>query len=216
MKKLLVFDFDGTLVDTIDDITHSLNKALLELGGKELKRQDIVDYIGSSLSELIEVALEGTSIKLDSTRERFIEIYKDHLLVKSRPYDGIENMLEELNEYNVKKVLLTNKMLVSTNRMFNHFGWNKYFDMIVCPETYNIRKPNPGSLIKILEHFNLDFKDALMVGDTEIDIGVAKAINIESIAVLYGYRSKEALQICKPEYFASSVEELKEILFRNI
>ena len=103
-------------------------------------------------------------------------------------------------------------MLVSTNRMFNHFGWNKYFDMIVCPETYNIRKPNPGSLIKILEHFNLDFKDALMVGDTEIDIGVAKAINIESIAVLYGYRSKEALQICKPEYFCFISRRVK----RNI
>ncbi|MFC1770948.1 HAD family hydrolase [Candidatus Margulisiibacteriota bacterium] len=212
MIKLVVFDLDGTLVDSLNDIVSSLNFVLGKYNGRQVSVNHVKKFIGLSLNNLIIDSLSGSAVDLSKVREEFLSNYHQNLLQTLKPYNEVVELLQYLYENNIKQCVLTNSLEASARKIISHLGWDKYFEMIVAPDTYGFRKPDPGGLIEILAKYSFSKDEIIMVGDTQADIMVAKAVDIKCISVLYGYQNKKNLIEYQPDYFVSGPREIIPIL----
>ena len=135
--------------------------------------------------------------------EKFITIYKINYFEQmeySKVYDGVEETLASLKDRNIKVSLLTTKIQDQADRIIDHFNLRKYFDLVMGRRDGIAHKPSPEPLLKICDDLAVDVKNTLMVGDTELDIQCGKNAGSYTCGVLYGYRTKELLEIEKPDF----------------
>jgi phosphoglycolate phosphatase len=200
MIKLLIFDLDGTLLDTSEDITNSINYAVKPFGVKPLSTGAVKSLVGAGLTKLIEGLIisherinDTASLdKKEETLKRFVDHYARHLLDKTSLYPQVEETLLKLVSY--KKVVLSNKREVFTKQVLDGFGLSKYFDVILGSDSVSERKPSPVPIYKILKKFGVSQDEAVIIGDSNFDIDAGKAAGIRTIAVTYGYRPREVLK----------------------
>jgi len=194
MLELLIFDLDGTLLDTIIDITNAVNYAVEPFGVKPFSVEVIKSMVGSGITNLIEGLLpHGTSmLKRDESVNRFIDYYSKHLLDNTKPYPDVKETLSKLSKY--KKSVISNKRESLSKEVLSGFGLLEYFDLVLGSDSVQERKPSPFPVLEVLKRLNISKDEAVIIGDSNFDIEAGKAAGVMTIAVTYGYRSREVLK----------------------
>ncbi|MBQ5778950.1 MAG: HAD family hydrolase [Paludibacteraceae bacterium] len=216
MKKLIIFDLDGTLLNTIDDIMDATNQALSKL---KFPTHDVNKYkifVGNGIDKMFERALpngEKTTENISKMRDLFLPYYAKHGKDKTAPYQGIKETLLSLKQKGIKIAVASNKFHEGTLAVMNEYFFDIPFDVIFGLRDGHQPKPNPGIVFDILSECQISNKnDVLYVGDTSIDMQTATNAGIEKIAVTWGFRSREELLSCQPEYIIDQPKEILEII----
>lgn len=206
--ELLIFDLDGTLVDTRRDLANAVNYALQQTGRQALPLEVVVSYVGDGLKKLLERVLGSvTEVELEEVRQHFRHYYFEHIADFSRPYTGTSEMLEYFAAK--KKAVLTNKPQEFSDKLLERLGICKCFAMVVGGQTNLKLKPDPEGLIKILQYFTVQPTRAMLIGDSENDILAGKAAGIFTCAVTFGFRPLETLLPLHPDIVINNIVELE-------
>lgn len=189
---VLVFDLDGTLVDSAPDLSDALDALLAEQGLAPLGLAVARRLIGHGISNLVLSGLQRSGISPDPDRlstsiERFREIYSGNLSRKTRPYAGVAAGLERLHGAGWRCGVCTNKLERYARQILSDLTLIGFFDVVAGPDTFGIGKPDPGHLLRVVEALGGSIARSLMVGDSEVDIATAKAAGVPIVAVTYGY-----------------------------
>ncbi len=214
--KLVIFDLDGTILDTLDDLHNSVNFALKSNSLPERSKEEVRAFVGNGIRLLIERAVpDNTSDTLtDSVFFDFKEHYKIHSCDNTKPYEGIIGMLQKLRVAGLKTAVVSNKADFAVRNLVQQY-FVGLFDFAVG-ECENVeKKPAPDSVINVIKHFDMNLSDVVYVGDSEVDIMTALNANIDSIIVDWGFRDKEFLLNNKAEFVVSSVNNLTDVLIRK-
>jgi phosphoglycolate phosphatase len=191
--RLIIFDLDGTLVDSSKDITNALNYALKPYGFKTMTVEETVKLVGEGITRLMEkvIGTEKIGIK-DDVLKRFLEFYSDHLTEYTRPYTGVPETLNKLSTYG--KAVISNKREGLSRRLLEELGMASYFDHILGGDSTPEKKPSPLPVLTVLKRERLTADKALMVGDSNLDIEAGRNAGVITAGVGYGYRPLEALK----------------------
>lgn len=197
MKQLVIFDLDGTLLNTIDDLGMATNHALHALGFPEHQLSAYPLFVGNGITRLIERALpegEASPENVKAVRELFIEHYDEHLCDRTVPYDGIPDLLMDLHRQGVRLAVASNKYDKAVKRLIAHF-----FPMVEWAAVEGHKpdypvKPDPSIVFEILSKSPTPKADVLYVGDSGVDIETARRACVESVGVTWGYRPARELR----------------------
>jgi phosphoglycolate phosphatase len=209
---LLIFDLDGTLVDTRRDLANAMNYALHQLGKNALDLQTLTSYVGDGISKLLERALPNPSeTDLETVRHHFGQFYFEHIADFSQPYPGVIEVLDHFA--GKKKAVLTNKPQEFADALLQRLGICMYFETIIGGQPNLKLKPDPEAILKILNHSAVSPARTLIIGDSENDILAGKASGVVTCAVTYGFRSAEKLSALNPDFMIDEPQALKTFVF---
>lgn len=233
MKKYVLFDLDGTLTDPMVGITTCVQYALAAAGIEEPDLQKLTPFIGPPLKQSFMEFYGFSDEKAEQAVEKYRERFKDVGIFENEVYEGIPKLLSSLKKEGMLLSVASSKPEVFVKRILTHFSIDSYFDAVVGSELDGRRTDKKEVVAEALKR--LYEKDAemaeiegtalfdavkrkrtYMVGDRKFDIIGAKAEDVISVGVTYGYGSEEELLAEKPDFLAHSVDELKEILMGNI
>ena len=187
MVRALIFDLDGTLIDSKQDLIRSVNAMLVEMGREKLHEDTISGYIGHGAPKLIARALGNgaTEREREQALRFFLAHYEAHKLDSTRPYPGVAEALEELREFPM--AVLTNKPVRVSKRIVEGLGLEKYFRTVCGGNSFETKKPDPLGARKILEELGATAGETMMVGDSEVDVQTARNAGTLAAAVNYGF-----------------------------
>ena len=204
------FDLDGTLVDSNKTIYEATAYALDQLGIDFNVDEDLFALkIGQHFNDIF----SAFNINVPDFDE-FITIYKEKYFKQmkySSLYDGVEETLFKLKKQEAKISLLTTKVQDQAEKIIDHFKLRKYFDLIMGRRDGIAHKPSAEPLLTICKELNIDVSNTLMIGDTELDIQCGKNAGTFTCGVLYGYRTKELLEIEKPDFMVKSINQILSV-----
>lgn len=208
MKIGVLFDLDGTLLNTLEDLTDSVNYALAQYDCPPRTVEDVRNFIGNGARKLIERSLPGkeNDPDVDEVLATYQAYYKTHSQIKTRPYDGVTEALAKIREkYPV--AIVSNKPDAPTKLLCKDFFGDVYArgESTDCP-----RKPAPDMLQKAMQIIGVD--TCIYVGDSEPDIQTAKNLGVKCLSVLWGFRDRETLEAVGGQYFCDDPKMLPEIL----
>lgn len=211
MYKGIIFDLDGTLLDTIDDLTDAVNHTLIKYGFPIRHRNEILDFVGHGAKVLIERALPNDQKhRIDEVLSDYKNYYDSHAMHKTKPYQGITDLLTRLNQ-NIKLGVVSNKQDKAVKQLVSHY-FEPIFIAVVGESKQVPKKPDPASVLKVIEMMNLSPNDVVFVGDSEVDIETAKNVGCDMIAVTWGFRTKELLKALNPTYLIDDPYEILNII----
>ncbi len=188
MLELVIFDLDGTLVDTVTDVHISLNLALKQIGLQEISLQSAKRAIGPGPDEfLIHVLGKENMHHGEEFQQAFRPIYWERCTDHAIPFEGIVPLLNSLREKGIKLAVATNKAKRGTDPMLKALHLDDYFDLILSRDDVERPKPFPDMLLKACEQLNVFPRNALMVGDTDNDILASRDAGVKSCVALWGY-----------------------------
>ncbi len=215
MINAIIFDLDGTLLNTIDDICDSLNIALSNEGYKTYTSEETKAFVGSGVKIMVERALGNqlyTSEAFEEIRKTYMKEYEVRQSIKTHPYEGIIDMLVELKRMGIKIGLLSNKPHQDTLRVVDHyFGLDK-FDVILGQREGVPIKPDPTSLFELIKCLDTSKDKCLFVGDSDVDMKTANNGGVKKIGVLWGFRTFNDLKENNADYIVSSTKEIIDIV----
>jgi phosphoglycolate phosphatase len=187
---LLLFDLDGTLVDTLPDLTNALNEALRERGHAPLLPQEVRPMIGDGMAMLLArgfAARGGDRAEAEAMHGRFTEIYEASATANSHPYPGVAETLAALRRRGYRTAVATNKPQHATGAVLRGMGLADLFDGVAGGDRYAVRKPDPGHLWGLIDELGADRNRAAMIGDSENDAAAAHAAGLPLFLMRYGY-----------------------------
>lgn len=206
---LLIFDLDGTLIESKWDIAESVNFTLAELGLPQRPLEEIFGFVGDGVKKLLRLAVgEGNHARFDEALLVFRGYYLEHCLDRTKFFPGIEPMLQHFACK--QKAVATNKSIDYTRVIVNGLG-AQHFTYLVGGDNGFGLKPEPGMLLHILERLNVPKERAILVGDSTNDINGGHNAGIRVCAVGYGMGNREKMAACKPDWFIERPEELMEL-----
>ena len=215
--KGIIFDLDGTLLDTLLDLTNSFNFALRKFNAPQHTSNDYKLFIGSGAFKCIEQAIPAdfrSPEKIQEVLDTFREHYNKNCVNKTKPYSGIIKLLNQLKKNKMKLAVLSNKPHNYTLECVNHY-FPDYFNIIYGHHNDFPPKPNPASSLYILNEFGLNKSEMLFIGDTNIDIQTANNAGIKSAGVLWGFRTQKELENNGANYIVSRPEEILNIIIKD-
>ncbi|ACM93081.1 phosphoglycolate phosphatase, bacterial [Nautilia profundicola AmH] len=209
--ELLIFDLDGTLIDSVPDLTDAINKTFNELGIDRVTEEEVRNYLGNGARTLIERALKEKNDRelLQKALQSFKNHYKNNVCVKTSLYPGVKETLEKLPH---KKAIVTNKPYEFVGEILKTLGIDTHFEMYIGGESLPEKKPSPMPLLYVCEKMGFDPKNSIMIGDSKNDIIAAKNAQIKSIAVNYGYNYGEDVAVFEPDIIIDEFNKLLEVL----
>jgi phosphoglycolate phosphatase len=216
--RIVVFDLDGTLVDTAPDLINALNFVLEREGLPPVPLHSARNMIGAGARRLIErgLELEGRTASLeDITRltSDFIDYYAAHIADHSRPFDGLESALDDLAAIGYRFAVCTNKLEWLSKLLLEQLGLSSRFAAICGADTFGVSKPDPAILRQTVARAGGELSSAIMVGDAGPDIGVARRAGIPVIGVAFGYAEVPIAEL-KPDRLIDHMRELPEAVQR--
>ena len=210
--RLVVFDLDGTLVDTAPDLINALNFVLDREGLPPVPLQSARNMIGAGARKLIERGLELEGLlysgeEMDRLTRDFIDYYAAHIADASRPFEGLENALDELTAIGYRFAVCTNKLEWLSKLLLQQLGLSSRFAAICGADTFGVSKPDPAILRQTIARARGELKSAIMVGDAGPDIGVARRAGVPVIGVEFGYTDVPIAEL-KPDRLINHMREL--------
>ncbi len=213
MKKAVIFDMDGTLLNTLEDLYLSTNAALARYGYPERTLEEVRQFVGNGAYNLMCRAVPGgeEDPRLGDCLNAFEEHYGRHLNDHTGPYEGIPELLEKLRQKEIPMAIVSNKPDFAVREL-----GRKYFGLLIpvaIGESRGIRrKPAPDTVEQAARELGVQLKDCIYVGDSEVDLETAKNCGIPCISVTWGLRVEELLQSLGAEHMAADTEELLRVL----
>lgn len=185
--RAIIFDLDGTLIDSKLDLIHSVNAMLGEMKRSQLAAETISGYIGHGAPQLVARALGGTATEeeLRHALQFFLGYYEEHKMDNTCAYPGVAETLAQLNH--MPMAVLTNKPERISVRILNSLGLANYFRVIYGGNSFESKKPDPFGANKILQELGVAAREALIVGDSEVDVQTARNAGTQAAAVNYGF-----------------------------
>ncbi len=215
MKKLIIFDLDGTLINTIADLAQSTNYALAQLGYPTHEEAKYKFMVGNGINKLFERALpeaDRNEINILKVREKFIPHYDNHNSDKSLPYEGISKLLNQLHSDNIKIAVASNKYQSATSKLIDFYFPEIHFEAVLGQREGFKPKPDPSIIYDILKTTHVEKKDVLYVGDSGVDMQTALNAEVTSCGVSWGFRPRKELEEFKPDYIIDQPEEILKIV----
>ena len=215
MYKAVIFDLDGTLLDTLKDLANSVNYALREFGYPERTTDEVRRFIGNGVIKLMKrAAPDGIDEEaFEKCFNTFRSHYLEHMYDNTKPYEGIMEMLSILKEKGVKTAVVSNKLHSGVVGLCEDF-FGGQLTSAYGVNTEDERKPQPKNVFKALSDLGVGAEETVYVGDSEVDVQTAKNAGLECIGVTWGFRSEEELREAGAEYIAETPEETVEIILR--
>ncbi|MBN2540154.1 MAG: HAD family hydrolase [Bacilli bacterium] len=215
MYKAVIFDLDGTLLDTIEDISDSVNQALVSLGYPTFEISDYKYFVGRGVDELITSVIETGEMNPDdfyAIKTGYLQEYGIRKSKKTKPYPGVLSLLENLKQMNIKLCILSNKPHYQTEEVVQTYFQTIHFDIVFGKKPEYQIKPDPSSAKAIQTALNLSDNEILYVGDTDTDMQTAINANYDSVGVLWGFRTESELIASKATYIIKDPSELIAII----
>ncbi len=215
MKKLVVFDLDGTLIDSVPDIADCLNITLKEFGFAPCNYDEVAQMIGNGARNLVKAAVKTqlSDQKIDEILSAYTKVYASCDNSKTKVYTGIKETIFELINRGYELAIFTNKPQVVTENVYQTYFKECGFYKVVGISPEVKRKPDPQVLFSMMEELSVSPENTYFVGDGEADAEVAINAGVNGISVLYGYRTKEQLSKVGAKTFVNTPTELLDILF---
>lgn len=211
---LVVFDLDGTLVDSRQDLADSTNAVLASYGAAPLDRDQVVRMVGEGARLLVQRALTaaGVQVDLDEALQRFHECYRPRLLATTRPYPGIEDMLAAARPL-ATLALLTNKPLAPSQQLVDAFGWSSYFVRVIGGDGPAPRKPDPAGLQELMALAGTTPESTMLVGDSMVDVETARRAGAAICVAQYGFgNARGDLHLRGDEWLAETGADVGRIV----
>jgi len=219
-KNVLLFDLDGTLVDSVPDLALAVNQTLTELHLSPFSQEVIRGWVGNGAQTLIERALSGSSIikdNLDTDAVNkalaiFLSHYQHCLCQESSLYADVKETLISLKTLGYQLAIITNKPAQFIEPIINGLGLNGLFELLIGGDSLAERKPHPLPILHACQQLAVSVEQCLMIGDSKNDILAAKAANMQSIGLTYGYNYGEDIAVYQPEWRLEKFSELLPLL----
>lgn len=217
-KELIIFDFDGTLIDSVPDLTLAVNILLAHYDLKPVTLEEVTPFIGNGVKILVERALKYALPAEKVTKELFEEAldiyfkaYKDNLCVDTYLYPGVMNTLKYLYNKGYTLAICTNKPMEFIEPILDELSIKQFFKYWIGGDSLAEKKPDAAPLLHIAAKMNKDVEKCLMVGDSRNDIDAAKNAGMESIGVSYGYNYNEHISDYGPTKVVDKFAELQSL-----
>lgn len=211
--KLAIFDLDGTILDTLEDLSDSVNYALSQYGYPVRSIDEIRSFVGNGLLMLVRRAIvpETDEAVIQQVLAVQKEYYKEHCADKTKPYEGVLELLDELKAAGCKLAVVSNKADYAVQILCKQY-FGDVFDLAVGEKENVRRKPAPDAVDKVLEEFQIKKEQAVYIGDSEVDIETAQNAKIQAILVNWGFRDALFLKEHGAKTIVSTMDELKNKL----
>ncbi|MBE5952381.1 MAG: HAD family hydrolase [Lachnospiraceae bacterium] len=207
--RLMIFDLDGTLLNTLEDLTDSVNYVLWKHGFKERTLEEVRGFIGNGIHKLIERSVpEGTAPFLtEECYKDFVPHYKVHCAEKTRPYDGIPELLQRLKEAGVKIAVVSNKADYAVKELCAKY-FPGIFDEVVGERVGIHRKPSPDAVNEVIRLLGATKEETVYVGDSDVDVQTAENAGIDGIFVAWGFKGEAFLKEAGANVIVTRPEEI--------
>jgi len=209
--RLLVFDLDGTLLDTAADVHVCINAALKHMDIPAISREQSQKAIGPGSDQFFKAVFGRTSNRIDEFRALFLPLYEDHCLVETRPFAGIVDVLHYLyGRYDL--AVATNKRRLTAVKTLQGTGLFDFFEPVITPESVQRIKPAPDMIHHALDYFSCPAEQALLIGDTDNDILAGRAAGVPVVLAECGYGDMDELTQLQPDYRVKQPIEIVQLL----
>ena len=215
MIKAVIFDLDGTLLDTLEDLANACNYALKTSGFKVHNVKDYTRFVGNGRYKLIERIVPDEYKKdkkvIDKVLGLFDEYYEKHMIDMTKPYNGIMEMIEDLKEKKIKIAVVSNKPHeFAVDVVRRSFG--EAFEITYGQRPNHPTKPDPKTVYEVIELLNVEKNECIYVGDSDVDVNTAKNAGVKSVGVSWGFRGEGELREAGADYIIKKPNELIELL----
>lgn len=214
--KCLLFDLDGTLIDSRDDLADSVNLMLAELNLANLPSETIYNFIGEGVFNLVNRSISA-SLQKESDQdfsnfgvEVFRKIYAENLVTKTKLYEGVAETLEKLSVF--PKAVVTNKPHDFSVEILEKLGIAEHFSLVIGGDIFPERKPSPLPLLRTIEKLGFTTKESLMIGDSRIDIEAGKNAKIKTCGCIFGFRGRDELEKAGADFLIEKFSDLQSLL----
>ena len=223
-KQLLIFDFDGTLIDSVPDLADATNTMLAQLNKPTHSLATIKEWVGNGSRLLIERALVGktevlegelTSADADHAEQLFFDAYKNITNSKTVAYPDVDAGLRQLKETGFTLALVTNKPIRFVPKILENFGWTALFSEVLGGDSLPVKKPDPAPLLQVCKTLNFEPDQAYMIGDSINDISAGKSANIDTLALSYGYNYGKDIRDSQPNQAFDNFATLLKYLLKK-
>ena len=222
-KQLLIFDFDGTLIDSVPDLADATNAMLTTLGKAPYPIETIRNWVGNGSKMLVERALVGkievlegelTQEETDHAEQVFFDAYKNLSGSKTVAYPDVDSGLKKLKSAGFSLALVTNKPIRFVPKILESFGWQDLFSEVLGGDSLPVKKPDPTPLLHVCEALNVTPEQAVMIGDSRNDILAGQNANMHTLGLSYGYNYGQDIRELNPtaafDEFSALVDYLLE------
>ena len=215
MKKYdtVIFDLDGTLLNTLEDLADAVNFVMRANEYPERTIEEVRCFVGNGIRRLMELAVpEGVSGEtFENVFEQFKSYYTDHCQIKTRAYDGIMELLEKLYTDGVSMAIVSNKNHAAVCEL-NEIYFKKYIEVAIGQKDGIRKKPAPDTVLQALKELGKEKESAIYVGDSEVDFLTAQNTGMDCVLVTWGFRTTEELGVYEPMAFIEKPEQLLNVL----
>ena len=219
-KTTLLFDLDGTLIDSVPDLAFVINHMLHTLGRQTFDEKTIRYWVGNGAQILVKRALLGKrevdepvdEALFAKALEIFFDYYSKHLCVSTHPYPHVIETLKAFKERGYRLAIVTNKPTQFVPPILKGLGMDELFEYYIGGDSLPVKKPDPAPLLHVCKKLNVNVDQCVMVGDSKNDIIAAKAASMQSIGVTYGYNYGEDIATYKPDVVVDDFIEILEVI----
>ncbi len=215
MKRVVIFDLDGTLLNTIGDLAHSCNTVLTRHSLPTYTYDEYRWFVGNGVMRLVERAIPEdlrTEERVAALRAEFVEYYQANIAQYTTPYEGVTELLESLQEEGIALAVASNKYQEGTRKLVAHYFPTIHFVAVVGQRAGVPLKPDPQIIFDIEQESGYTAEEILYVGDSGIDMETATAAGVESVGVAWGFRSIEELQKSGADHIVHTPAEILQLI----
>ena len=219
-KELIIFDLDGTLIDSVPDLALSVNHTLKSINRDLFPEDTIRTWVGNGAATLVKRALSQSATINDDIDDKlfekaldiFLKFYSNNLTVSTILYDGVKETLENLQNNNYRLAIVTNKPYDFIEPILECLELSDLFEYYIGGDSLEVKKPNPMPLLHVCEKLNVSVENSLMIGDSKNDIIAANDANMDSIALSYGYNYDEDISTYEPNIVFDNFADINKVL----
>lgn len=216
MYKACIFDLDGTLTDTLESLSYSVNATLKEMGLKQITDEMCKSFVGNGARRLLEQSIQAAgdtdASRIDEAMDIYGRIFKQYCTYHVAPYDGVTELLGVLKEMGVHMAVLSNKPHLQTKDVVSTFFSEEIFEQVYGQREGVPRKPDPAAVHELLQELGVKPEECIYIGDSEVDMATGCAAKVTTVGVTWGFRTKDSLIQSGANYTVDKPQELLAIV----